>query len=189
MLLIALGNDRFKLEHSCNAPSVVVVSSRLFLSTELSVITLSLLHPVQSTPVQHWTFESESLVRVGRSNDNDVVVYSAVVSRHHVEIKMTNEGWEIVSLGANGTYVEQKRITTLKALDGMVMRLGSSGPKIQIWLGPANLTAKTITAKRSPKPSPTDASKATPTFLTPPKPQSAPIDPQELTHIDVSHLD
>lgn len=83
-------------------------------------------------PVQSWTFEPESVIRIGRSTDNEVILYSAVVSRHHVEIRRNVSGWEIVSLGANGTYIDGKRITQMPVEDGMIIRLASSGPKIQI---------------------------------------------------------
>ena len=98
------------------------------------MITLTLLHPLQSVPVQSWTFEPESVIRIGRSTDNEVILYSAVVSRHHVEIRRNGLGWEIVSLGANGTYIDGKRITQMPVVDGMIIRLASSGPKIQIHL-------------------------------------------------------
>ncbi len=96
------------------------------------MITLTLLHPLQSVPVQSWTFEPESVIRIGRSTDNEVILYSAVVSRHHVELRRNGSVWEIVSLGANGTYIEGKRITQMSVEDGMIIRLASSGPKIQI---------------------------------------------------------
>jgi len=115
------------------------------------VITLTLLHPVQSVPVQSWIFEPESVIRIGRSTDNDVVLYSAVVSRHHVEVRPKGSEWEVVSLGANGTYLEGKRISQIPVVDGMIIRLASSGPKIQIRLGvPAESQArlKTNTTKR-----------------------------------------
>jgi pSer/pThr/pTyr-binding forkhead associated (FHA) protein len=96
------------------------------------VITLTLLHPLQSVPVQHWTFEPETSIRIGRSTDNEVVLYSAVVSRHHVEIRPHESGWEVVNLGANGTYMNGKKISKIVVEDGMVIRLASSGPKIQI---------------------------------------------------------
>lgn len=99
------------------------------------MITLTLLHPLQSVPVQHWTFEPTSPIRIGRSTDNEVVLYSAVVSRHHVEIRPNGSIWEVVNLGANGTYINGKKITQLEAQDGMIIRLASSGPKIQINLG------------------------------------------------------
>lgn len=96
------------------------------------MITLTLLHPLQSVPVQSWTFEPESVIRIGRSTDNEVILYSAVVSRHHVELRRNGSEWQIVSLGANGTYIDGKRITQIPVEDGMIIRLASSGPKIQI---------------------------------------------------------
>ena len=90
---------------------------------------------MQSIPVQSWTFEQESVIRIGRSTDNHVILYSAVVSRHHVEIRKGTDGWEIVNLGANGTYLDGKRITTMPVEDGVIIRLARSGPNVQIHLG------------------------------------------------------
>lgn len=106
------------------------------------MITLTLLHPLQSVPVQSWPFENESLIRIGRSTDNEVILYSAVVSRHHVELRRNGSSWVIVSLGANGTYIDGKRITQMPVEDGMIVRLASSGPKIQIRLEGEISTAK-----------------------------------------------
>ncbi|XHX77797.1 MAG: FHA domain-containing protein [Stenomitos frigidus ULC029] len=121
------------------------------------MITLTLLHPLQSIPVQHWTFEHESVIRIGRSTDNHVILYSAVVSRHHVELRRSDSQWEVVSLGANGTYVEGKRITQMPINGCIVFRLARSGPNIQVHIGslPAE-TAKTLSGDlltQSAKPS------------------------------------
>lgn len=99
------------------------------------MITLTLLHPIQSIPVQSWTFEHDAVIRIGRSTDNHVVLYSAVVSRHHVELRRDDSQWEVVSLGANGTYVDGKRITQMIIVDSLVIRLARSGPNIQIHVG------------------------------------------------------
>lgn len=99
------------------------------------MITLLLLHPLKQTPIQVWPFASESIIRVGRSTDNDVVLYSAVVSRRHVELRKGGDRWDIVNLGTNGTYVEGKRIEKITVQDGTVIRLARSGPNIQIRLG------------------------------------------------------
>ena len=96
------------------------------------MITLTLLHPLQPGPVQSWKFEEEPKIRIGRSTSNEVVLYSAVVSRHHVEIRKVGKQWEVVNLGANGTYINGTRVNTALAIDGMVIRLASSGPKILI---------------------------------------------------------
>ncbi len=97
-----------------------------------NVITLSLLHPIDKTPVQSWSFEEEPVVRIGRSVDNDVVLYSAVVSRHHVELRQNEDGWEIHNIGTNGTYLAGQRIDSKPVQDGLVIRLARSGPNIQI---------------------------------------------------------
>lgn len=99
------------------------------------MITLTLLHPGKNVPMQNWTFDTESVIRIGRSMDNDVVLYSAVVSRRHLEIRRNGMRWEVVNMGANGTYIDGKPITAVPAEDGMVIRLASSGPQIQIRMG------------------------------------------------------
>ncbi|MGF1569600.1 MAG: FHA domain-containing protein [Nodosilinea sp.] len=96
------------------------------------MIILSLLHPLHKTPVQNWSFDQESVIRIGRSTDNNVILYSAVVSRHHVEIHRADDGWVIKSLGTNGTYLDGKRIAEVPVQDGIIIRLARSGPNIQI---------------------------------------------------------
>ncbi len=102
------------------------------------MITLVLLHPLQGTPVQTWTFQDESVVRLGRAHDNHVILLSAVVSRHHVELRRQGGGWYAVNIGTNGTYIEGRRFDKMAVDDGMVIRLARSGPMIQI-----NLNAST----------------------------------------------
>lgn len=101
------------------------------------MITLSLLHPIKQIPVQVWSFPSETTIRIGRSTDNQVILYSAVVSRHHVELRRVGANWEIVNLGTNGTYLDGKRITQVPVSDGAIIRLARSGPNIQIRIGDA----------------------------------------------------
>jgi Protein kinase domain/FHA domain len=105
------------------------------------VITLTLLHPIQSTPVQSWAFEHDDVIRIGRSTDNQVVLYSAVVSRNHVELRQDGEVWEVVSLGANGTYIDGERVVRMVLHDGSIFRLARSGPNLQVHLGADQLVA------------------------------------------------
>jgi pSer/pThr/pTyr-binding forkhead associated (FHA) protein len=62
------------------------------------------------------------------------VLYSSVVSRHHVEIRrINNVHWEISNLGTNGTYIDGKRISKFPAENGIIFQLARSGPQIQIY--------------------------------------------------------
>ncbi|WP_315862123.1 FHA domain-containing protein [Halothece sp. PCC 7418] len=97
------------------------------------MITLTLLHPQHSVAVQTWRFEPKSVIRIGRSRNNEVTLYSAVVSRHHVEIRRRGKDWEVVNTGSNGTFCQGKRISRAAVKNGMVIRLASSGPQLQIW--------------------------------------------------------
>jgi Protein kinase domain/FHA domain len=109
------------------------------------VITLSLLHPIQSTPVQSWTFDHDDVIRIGRSTDNHVVLYSAVVSRHHVEVRYEADHWEVVSLGANGTYIDGRRVVRVPVGEaGLVFRLARSGPNIQVIVGAIPVAAPAV---------------------------------------------
>ncbi|MGB2925654.1 MAG: FHA domain-containing protein [Limnothrix sp.] len=128
------------------------------------MITLILLHPLQSVAVQNWTFEAESVVRIGRSTDNEVVLYSAVVSRHHVELRQEDDGqWKVLNLGTNGTYIDGKRIESCDARNGLVIRLASSGPKIEIRLENADDDSadQGRRVKRASRLTPSDKSKDT----------------------------
>ena len=92
-----------------------------------------LLHPQHSTPIQSWSFRNESIIRIGRATDNHVVLHSSVVSRHHAELRQLNNRWEIISLGANGTFIEDRRLTEPVSVDdGVILRLARSGPTVQI---------------------------------------------------------
>jgi pSer/pThr/pTyr-binding forkhead associated (FHA) protein len=96
------------------------------------VIVLSLLN---SIPVQSWTFVSEDVIRIGRATDNHVILFSAVVSRHHAELRWYEVGgWQLLNISPNGTYLDGEFMKTVKVVDGMVIRLATSGPKIQIKL-------------------------------------------------------
>src|SRR5207302_1847947 len=50
-------------------------------------------------------------VRIGRAQDNDVVVLNPHVSRHHAEVRDDGSTWEVVDLGSTqGTWVGGTRV-------------------------------------------------------------------------------
>ena len=121
------------------------------------MITLTLLHPLQPLPIQSWTFHHESSIKIGRATNNEVVLYSAVVSRHHVEIKKLGiREWEVVNLGSNGTYIDDEPIERAKIANGTIVRLSSSGPKILVKIESESnqlqsVSSEQLIAKRQPK--------------------------------------
>ncbi|MEK0177812.1 MAG: FHA domain-containing protein [Microcoleus anatoxicus] len=96
------------------------------------MIKLTLLHPLQSIPVRSWTFEDEEVVCIGRSTESHVVLFSAVVSRRHIELRRSGKNWELINLGTNGTYLDGQPIASIPIVDGLIVHLARSGPKIQI---------------------------------------------------------
>ncbi len=99
--------------------------------------------------MQSWKFNDKSIIRIGRAKDNEVVLYSSVVSRLHVELRESNGKWEIVNKGANGTYIDEERISQVPVVDGVIMRMAPSGPKLQIRFGDVAIAAETATPKES----------------------------------------
>ncbi len=125
------------------------------------MITLTLLHPLKSIPVQKWDFKPNSSIRVGRANDNDVVLYSAVVSRHHIEIRPRGNDWALISLGSNGTFIGGRKIKKVLVKHGMIIGLASSGPKIRITLQESEKSADQMDDSQARRLSRKDISKET----------------------------
>ncbi len=97
------------------------------------MITLSLMNPTQGTSIRDWHFTDEQVIRIGRAPDNEVVLLSSVVSRHHVELRRENGDWQLYSLGANGTFINGEQVVEqAKLTDGATIRLAASGPVIQV---------------------------------------------------------
>jgi ABC transport system ATP-binding/permease protein len=71
-------------------------------------------------------------LRVGRAEDNDLVVDDLIVSRYHAELRRTTDGgYEITDLGSNnGTYVNGRRISTQTLTDGDNVGIGRSTFKL-----------------------------------------------------------
>jgi len=117
-----------------NCPIQLFLGALLKFNTG-NVITLTLLHPRPSIPVRSWTFEEDTVVRIGRSLKNQVVLYSSVVSRFHVELRRVGRIWKAINLGTNGTYIDGLPIVEEAIADGQIIHLAISGPQIRFNLG------------------------------------------------------
>ena len=95
---------------------------------------LTLLDPEKQTPLQQWSFESESIVRIGRSPENHVVIPNALVSREHLELQRVKSGtssqWYLVNSGTNGTFVNSILMSQGWISDGALIQLARGGPTL-----------------------------------------------------------
>ncbi|MGF1515477.1 MAG: FHA domain-containing protein [Elainellaceae cyanobacterium] len=95
---------------------------------------VSLHHPRTGHSAQDWTFQNRSAVRIGRSSDNDVVLHSSIVSRYHMRLTLTQGLWSIQSIGMNGIYIDGILTSIGWVEHGTKIRIGKSGPMLQLWL-------------------------------------------------------
>lgn len=110
---------------------------------KLLVLTLTLLdlegNPSAPKALENWEFENQSVIRVGRAPDNDVVVSDTLVSRHHLVLQKidnspTSNAWMLSSKGTNGTFVDGVLITQERISDGSLIQLARGGPILKIEL-------------------------------------------------------
>ncbi|MCI0342442.1 MAG: FHA domain-containing protein [Planctomycetales bacterium] len=67
----------------------------------------------------------EKPIRIGRGPDNDVVLPSDLVSRHHAEIRPANGAPLVVDLGSrNGTLLGEKKVLEAPLQEGSRIRVG-----------------------------------------------------------------
>ncbi len=97
------------------------------------MVILTLLEPQQKKPLQQWNFEDESLIRIGRSADNDIAIADDLVSRHHLELRQIDNGgknftWQAISKGINGTFLNGVLITQTQLPDNCLLQLAQGGP-------------------------------------------------------------
>lgn len=68
----------------------------------------------------------KSVISIGRSRTNTISIASKAVSRNHVRIEKTAEGWTIADLGSlNGTYVNDIRINSAFLSEGDKITVGA----------------------------------------------------------------
>ncbi|NJP09171.1 MAG: protein kinase [Leptolyngbyaceae cyanobacterium RU_5_1] len=104
------------------------------------MVILTLLHPQEHTPLKEWHFEHETLIRIGRALENQVVLSHSVVSRFHVELRkvdlanspgsnvQTPPCWQLINHSVNGTFIEGQAVAQELITDGMLIQLASEGP-------------------------------------------------------------
>ncbi|HBB32810.1 MAG TPA: serine/threonine protein kinase [Cyanobacteria bacterium UBA8803] len=99
------------------------------------MVTLTLLHPQASTPLQQWNFQSQTTIRIGRAPDNDIILNDPLVSRHHLELIATptksGNRWQVINQGANGTFINGVLVSRGLVPNDALIRLAREGPLLK----------------------------------------------------------
>jgi serine/threonine protein kinase, bacterial len=101
------------------------------------MVTLTLLHPETHQPLEKWSFSDRPVIRIGRYRDNDIILTQFLaVSRHHLELQHLEDAtpdsdWQLVSYGANGTFVNGRLVAQAVLKDCDLIQLAPEGPLLQ----------------------------------------------------------
>lgn len=100
------------------------------------MIAIELVHPLQEKAIQSWKFDlARQSISIGRSRQNDIILMSAVVSRHHANLYRDANGWHLEPLGHNGCFIDEKPVTQAHLRNGQTFRLARTGPRLRVVLG------------------------------------------------------
>jgi serine/threonine-protein kinase len=120
------------------------------------VVTLYLLHPQQTMPLQQWQFEDESTIRIGRAPDNHVILTNSLVSRYHLELRRIDvarqsNSWQLINQGTNGTFLDGILVSQALLKDGSLIQLARGGPTLKFQLeAPREETLLPLASQLSP---------------------------------------
>ena len=93
------------------------------------MITLTLLESQTNQPLNSWEFAEQSTIRIGRGQDNDIVLNGYFqVSRKHLELTVVDNQWHLSSRGINGTFVNNDPVEQIALHNHDLIRLAENGP-------------------------------------------------------------
>lgn len=89
------------------------------------------LHRISGEGPDEFTISIGDIIRVGRSNDNDIILNMRQLSRYHAEITFSKEGLFVEDLNsANGTFVNGKKISWKELKLGDVVKFDAVSYKV-----------------------------------------------------------
>ena len=106
-------------------------------------ISVHLMDLAKGRVVQTWRFERKEIIRIGRSEQNDVVIGDPYASRFHTELHYRESTWYLANQGRHGTFMSGEKVDDAPLEDGAVFRLGPSGPSFRFELFHADMDAQT----------------------------------------------
>ena len=106
------------------------------------MVTLTLLNSQDLTPLQKWNFHSQSIIRIGRSPNNDVVINNPLVSRYHLELRKMSSGsgnsWQLLNQGTNGTFLNGILVSRAILPNDVLIQLARDGPVLNFQVKPVS---------------------------------------------------
>lgn len=130
------------------------------------MITLTLL--ASGSVQQQWRFEQQQTIRIGRADDNDLMINDQQVSRHHLDLLPSNPGsaqgvWQLQSHGTNGTLLNGQWVTQGVVAHGSTIQLGLAGPtlRFEIQIPETSLPLNTVNTTSQEPLRPTDLGNCT----------------------------
>ena len=90
------------------------------------------------------------MIRIGRSDDNDIALGDPQVSRYHAEVRSHGNAWELISMGRHGTFIADDVVETATLEDGAILQLGPTGPKLRFLLARPQHEEETTIIRNGP---------------------------------------
>ena len=116
------------------------------------MVIFTLLEPQTNQPLQHWEFSEQSVIRIGRAQNNDIVLHGYFqVSRQHLELTLIDpqmEKWQLISRGTNGTLVNNTFVTEVILKHDDLIRLAENGPVFKFELE-SHLAKKAVEVEKT----------------------------------------
>lgn len=114
------------------------------------MVILTLLESQTNQPLNSWHFPEQSTIRIGRAQDNDIVLKGYFqVSRQHLELSVRDHQWHLSSSGTNGTFVNNAFVKRVTLQDQDLIQLSENGPLFRFELQEAE-TKTSRTSVNSP---------------------------------------
>jgi RNA polymerase sigma factor (sigma-70 family) len=82
-------------------------------------------------PCEHWEFNQQDVIQVGRHPGNDLVLSDKRVSRSHATLFHDGQSWHCAAFGANGIAVGGLQLPHVQIRHGLTVSLaGHEGPRL-----------------------------------------------------------
>lgn len=95
-------------------------------------VTLHLLDGSQSQPTQTWKLKGLNIIRIGRSEENEIIIRQQSVSRLHVTLKWEQDRWLLHNDSRFGTMISGFPVNDYQLKEGDRFQLGPMGPYLSI---------------------------------------------------------